>query len=229
MPSARTGSQGRGIEMATYNDLIAYAPLAAFLQNRDTADQMPDIVRRAQTYVTRRLDHDFFRQSIPGAAADAAGIVTISVSEEDLLEIRSIAIMKGTRPLPVHARDYDMLVMLYHDRPRGEPQHWAYNPDGAIQLFPAPGRPTVVAVSANVAEPVLTPAQQENRLSTQFPELMEQAVAMHVALFNLDQVATQLYSDQVADLLMVANSQISRGRRDETTQRPVETRNVTGS
>lgn len=215
--------------MATYNDIIAYAPLAAFLQNRDTVDEMPNIVRRAQTYITRRLDHDFFRQSVAPTTANAGGIVTVNVPEEDLLEIRSVAIGIGSRRLPIPPRDYDMLVSLYHDGPRGQPRHWAYNPDGELQLFPAPGRVIDVFLSANVREPILSPALQQNRLSQLHPELMEQAVAMHVALFNLDPTATQLYSEQVQDLLMTVNAEISRRRRDETAQRPVETRNVTGS
>jgi hypothetical protein len=215
--------------MATYDNIIAYAPLAAFLQNRDTATQMPDIVRRAQTYVTRRLDHDFFRQSLPATTADAAGLVTYPIDESTILEVRSVSIGIGSRRLPIPPRDYDMLVSLYHDAPRGQPRHWAYNPGNQIQLFPAPGRVLDVFLSANVMEPVLAPGQQENRLSVEYPEIMEQAVALHVALFNLDPTATQMYSEQVGELLMTANSEISRQRRDETAQRPMETRNVTGS
>lgn len=216
--------------MATYDEIIAYAPLAAFLQNRDTVAEMPGIVRRAQTYLTRRMDHDFFRQDVPQASADAAGVVTHSIPEEDLLEIRSVSILLGGgRQLPIHPRDYPMLVSLYHDRPRGTPQHWAYNPAGKIQVFPAPGRVIPVILSANIREPILSPAVQENRISTRYPELMEQAVAMHVALFNLDPATTQLYSTQVQDMLITVNAEISRQRRDETSQRPTETRNVAGT
>jgi hypothetical protein len=215
--------------MATYNDIIQYAPLASYLQNRDTVLEMPNIVRRAQEYVTRRLDHDFFRQWLGPTTSNAEGIVALSVAPEDLLEVRSVSIAKGSRRLPVLPRDYDMLVALYHDTPRGWPCHWAYNPDREIQLFPAPGRNVDVFVSANVREPTLAPGQQENRITQIYPDLMEQAVVMHVALFNLDQTAVQMYSAQVQDLLTTINSEISRQRRDETAQRPVETRNVTGN
>lgn len=214
--------------MATYDEIIAYAPLAAFLQNRDTSDEMPAIVRRAQTYITRRLDHDFFRQSFPGRTADADGIVTTNIPEEDLLEIRSISVFQDNRAHPVHPRDFNMLQALFHDRPRGVPQFWAYTPSGEVRIFPAPGREVTVDISANVKEPMLAPGQQENRISVHHPELMEQAVAMQVALFNLDASATQMYSDQLADLLVTVNAEISRRRRDETSQRPVEVRNVTG-
>lgn len=215
--------------MATYDDIIAYAPVAAFLQNRDTIAEMPQIVRRSQTYVTRRLDHDFFRHAFPGRTADATGVVTTGIDEGLLLEIRSISVVQGNRSHPVHPRDFYMLEALFYDQPRGVPQFWAHTPSGEIRIFPAPGREVTVDISANIKEPVLSPSQQENRISVHHPELMEQAVAMHVALFNLDAQAAQMYSDQLTELLVVVNAEIARRRRDETSQRPIEARNVTGS
>lgn len=215
----------------TYDDLIAYAPLALIARNRDTVDNMEDIVRRAQGYLVARLDHDLFRKMLPSVPVGVDGILDPTDIPAGMLEVRSVAVQTSPGAwLPLLRRSEEMLVALHSDNPRGLPRFYAVMASGAIQTFPAIGRTgTAARVTANVAPPVLGPGEQTNIISVQFPELFEFATAMEAAIWNLDPASTQLYQGRVAETLQVANAQISRRTRDENAQRAVETRNITGA
>ena len=215
----------------TYDDLIAYAPLALIARNRDTVENMEDIVRRAQGYLVPRLDHDLFRTTIPSAQIDADGVIDQTGFPGRILEIRSISVQVSPGSwLPLIRRSEEMLVTLHSDNPRGQPRYYAVTAGGSIQTFPALGVAGKLArVTANVEPPTLSPLVQTNIISDQFPELFEFATAMEAAIWNLDQGSTQLYQGRVGETLMVANTQISRRTRDESAQRAVETRNIQGA
>jgi hypothetical protein len=215
----------------TYDDLIAYAPLALIMRNRDTVAQMPEIVRRAQGYLVARLDHDLFRTMLPSLPIADDGILDTSGVTGTILEIRSISVQVSPGSwLPLIRRSEEMLIALHSDNPRGQPRFYAVTAAGAIQTFPALGVAGKLArVTVNVAPPVLAPAVQTNIISEQFPELFEFATAMEAAVFNVDGATTQLYQGRVAETLQVANAQISRRTRDESAQRAVETRNIQGA
>lgn len=217
--------------MATYAEIIAYAPLATYLSNRETTTEMPNIVRRAQEYITQRLDHDFFRASLSNTTAAAStGIVDQSGWTETIMEVRSLSVeVRAGRFVPVRKRDINMLEALYIDAPVGTPMHYAEDADGQIIIFPAPSVAKAVKVTANVKEPTLSSTVGSNKISLEYPHLFEVAVAREVAIFNIDPTAAEIYTTQLQDLLTSANTQISRERRDEVSQRPTETRNVTGS
>ncbi len=215
----------------TYDELIAYAPLALIMRNRDTVAEMPNIVRRAQGYLVARLDHDLFRTTVPAAPIGADGIIDDSAFPGSLLEIRSISVQVSPGAwLPLLRRSEEMLIALHSDNPRGQPRFYAVTAAGTIQTYPAIGTAgTSARVTANVAPPALSPTVQTNIISEQFPELFEFATAMEAAVFNVDGVTTQLYQGRVAETLQVANAQISRRTRDESAQRAVETRNIQGA
>jgi hypothetical protein len=215
----------------TYDDLIAYAPLALIMRNRDTVAQMPEIVRRAQSYLVSRLDHDLFRTMIPNATIGADGIIDQTAFPGQVLEIRSISVQVSPGSwLPLLRRSEEMLIALHSDNPRGQPRFYAVTAASDIQTFPALGVAGKLArVTANVAPPVLAPTVQTNIISEQFPELFEFATAMEAAVFNVDAATTQLYQSRASETLQVANAQISRRTRDESAQRAVETRNIQGA
>lgn len=215
----------------TYDELIAYAPLALIMRNRDTVAQMPDIVRRAQNYLVARLDHDLFRTTIPNAQIGADGVIDQTGFPGEILEIRSISVQvsPGTW-LPLIRRSEEMLIALHSDSPRGQPRYYAVTAAKTIQTFPALGVAGKLArITANIAPPTLSQITQMNIISQEFPELFEFATAMEAAVFNIDAATTQLYQGRVSETLQVANAQISRRTRDESAQRAVETRNIQGA
>jgi hypothetical protein len=215
----------------TYDELIAYAPLALIMRNRDTVAEMPNIVRRAQGYLVSRLDHDLFRAQVPSAQIGADGIIDQTSFPGQVLEIRSISVQVSPGSwLPLLRRSEEMLIALHTDNPRGQPRYYTVTADGDIQTFPSLGVAGKLArVTANVAPPVLSPTVQTNIIIEQFPELFEFATAMEAAVFNVDAATTQLYQGRIQETLPVANAQISRRARDESGQRTVETRNITGA
>jgi len=214
----------------TYDELIAYAPLALVARNRDTVTEMPGIVRRAQSYLVQRLDHDLFRMTLPAVPVNEDGLCDTSTFPAELLEIRSVSFEVSPRSwLPLLRRSEEMLVALHSDAPRGQPRYYAVTASGEMRLFPAPGRAITIRVTANVAPPVLGPTVQTNIISLQFPTLFEFAAAREAAVFNIDPATTQLYEGRVQEMLQTANAQISRRTRDENAQRAVETRNIQGA
>lgn len=215
--------------MATYDQIIAYAPLATFTSNRDTVTEMPDIVRRAQDYVVGRLDHHLFRDVLLDTTFDASGDLDDSFFPEDILEIRSIAAEVRTgKFLPLRPRQQEVLEALFIMTPVGDPRYYAELTSGGWRAYPAPGREIAARVSVNIEPDVLSPTNQTNIISTKFPELMEFAVMREAAIFNLDQNLVALYTSETKEALTIANAQISRRKRDEVSQRPRDTSNITG-
>lgn len=215
----------------TYDDLIAYAPLATISRNRDTVAEMPNIVRRAQNYLVARLDHDLFRTLLPAIPIGADGVLDPTDIPGTLLEVRSVQVEVSPGSwLPLLRRSEEMLVALHSDNPRGRPRFYSVTASGDIQTYPTIGETGMTArVTANVSPPVLAPDEQTNIISNQFPELFEFAATMEAAIFNIDPATTELYRGRVDETLLVANRQISRRTRDENAQRAVETRNITGA
>lgn len=217
--------------MATYDEIIAYAPLASYLSNRDTAAQMPTLVAQAQEHIVERMDHDFFREAGAPATISAAGEISgASLEPERFLELRSVSaeIYPG-RFMPLTKRLYETMLAVYFDDPTGIPVHYSKASDGGYRVFPAPGREVSALVSVNVAPLTLSPDNQINAIATRFPSLFRAAVAREVALFNMDPAASELHSAKFQEHLDGANAQISRWARDESAQRPVDTRNVIGT
>lgn len=214
--------------MTTYDEIIAYAPIATFLQNRDTADNIEDIVRRAQSWVVERIDHDLFEEVLAPTTISTTGLIDTS-GYDRILEYRSVSAKVRNTFLPLQKRNATMLLALYTDNPRGQPRHYAEEGDGVLTAYPAPFTAIEARVTANVEPPLLAPGQQTNRLTEKVPQIIEQAVAMHVAMFNLDGPATTLYSNQLTELLTSGSMQVSRRTRDEATERRRESRNVTGN
>lgn len=218
--------------MTTYAELIAYAPIALYAQNRDLALALPDIVARAQRSVVRRLDHDAFRDELVTTAdqdgdVDTAPFLALG---DAMMELRSVFARRPTetRWRPLFRRNWDMLETLYGSAGSGFPRHYAERDDG-WQVYPRPGQTISIRASFNMEPPVLSPTAPENVLSTRFFEVMQAATVRECAVYMLDANAIQLYGQEVEAQTTAANAQIARRRRDETGMRGVETTNAGGS
>lgn len=213
-----------------YSELLTYAPLASYTQNRDTVLEMPAIIRRAEEYIIARLDHDLFKVDLPTVNIDTDGLIAGTPLPIDVLEVRSVMLEISTsRWLPLLRRSYETMSVLHSDAPRGRPRYYTERGDRALIVFPAPGNAPRVKITVNRKPAPLSPANQNNIITQRFQELMEVAVVKEAAEFNLDQSAVALYAQKLGDMLTAANGQVSRWTRDESAQRPVETRNVTGN
>lgn len=212
-----------------YSQLLTYAPLAAYTQNRATVDEMPSIIRRAEEYIIARLDHDLFRVELPDTVVGDGGVIAGTPLPVDVLEVRSVMMQIGTdRWMALIRRGYETMCALHSDVPRGQPRYYAERGDRTLVAFPAPASSPLIKITVNQKPPPLSRSNQDNIITERFQELMEVAVVKEAAEFNLDQSAVALYAEKLRDILIAANNQISRWTRDESAQRPVETRNVTG-
>jgi hypothetical protein len=214
----------------SYDDIIRFAPLAIYAQNRDLTEEMPGIVRRAQKYVVSRLDHDAFMTDLGDHPVAITGIVDESLLPVELLEVRSIAIkLPNGNYLPLLPRNLEMLTMLYADGRRGWPRYYAQDPAGGHRVFPPPSLATPARIRGNVEPPVLSPDQPTNLISDEFPLLLQLAATREAAVFMADAAMQALYEGEAGDALAAANAQVGRRTRDEAAQRPTDTRNAQGS
>lgn len=219
----------------TYDEIIAFAPLALYAQNRDLTAEMPQLVKQAQDYVVSRLDHDAFATTtLPDTTISAEGMLDTSPITSRLLELRSLSWeFAPDRFQPLLPRAYEIMLMLYSDRPRGRPRYYAqadgFDPLPLIRVFPAPGRVLTARARGNIAPESLAPGVQENLLSRNFPQLLQYATAREAAVFMADPAMQQRWEDELTDALVAANAQVGRRTRDEAAQRPVDTRNARGS
>lgn len=215
--------------MTTYDDLINYGPIATYAGNRDMITALPDLVRRAQSYVVQRLDHDLFADAETQTTVDTSGSLDMSNIPDRFLEIRALLIEgRGGRYFPLLPRAENMLETLYSDNKPGEPLYYARLKNDVIKVYPRPYREVAARYRSNVAPDVLSPTLQSNILTEKFPEVIETALLREIARFNLDATLVASYSEELADQLGAANAQVGRTTRDETVTRPKETRNVTG-
>lgn len=214
----------------SYTELIRAAPLAAYAENRDLVAEMPNIVRRAQEYVVMRLDHDAFWQKLPRTTVGKDGVIDDSNFPNDLMEVRSVRVRwrSGDRWYSLLRRDSDMLSTLYTDDSRGPPKVYSDGPDGLV-AYPRPGRVIDAEVRANVAPAILSPTVQTNLFTDKYPQVIENAVVREAGVFMLDAKIQQTYGSETDAALAAANAQIARQKRDESAQRPVETRNAGGA
>lgn len=217
--------------MKTYNDIIQFAPLALMAGNRgDLRAEMPNIVRRAQVFVMDRIDHDAFKTRLPDTTISADGVLNETGFPDGIFELRGVSIEIGTgRWFPLRKRSWSMCEALYSDGRPGRPRYYGEDPDGVHVAWPPPGRVTPARASANVAPPILSPTQQTNLLSEKYPQLMEYAAAREAATFMLDETLIGAMDGRLGEELVSINKQIGRRNRDESAQRPVDTRNAAGS
>jgi hypothetical protein len=215
--------------MLTYDDLTSNAILASYAGNRDLQDQMPRLVRRAQEYVELRMDHDLFADTAFDITVSEDGMVTDDHLPERFLEIRSLAVHGPVgRHYFLLPRGEAMLAQLFASGSRGEPQYYARMRHREYRVYPQPYRPVTLRMQCNVRPDRLGPDVQKNLITDQFPDIMEYALLREVAIFNVDESLLKMYTDELQGRLEAANTQVSRLTRDETAERPVETRNVTG-
>lgn len=216
--------------MTTYDDLIAYAATASYAGNRDMTDELPRLVRRAQNYLVLHMDHDLFADEVIETTINVDGMVDKSLFSTEFLDIRKLMVKgRGDRPFPLLPRAENMLETLYASGKPGTPIYYARLRDREYKVYPAPYRPLDAILRVNVRPPMLGTKVQTNILTDYFSEAFEFALLREVAVFNIDQPQVQLYTAELQDRLTSANVQVSRLTRDETSQRPTETRNVTGS
>jgi hypothetical protein len=212
----------------TYDELLRKTPIWAYAQNRELVDEMPGIVKGAQELLEQRLDHDIFRTTLPSVDVGTDGILALQPGT--VFEIRAVRIehASGTGYYPLRSRDIETCHALYGNHEQGLPHYWAYVDNDTIEVFPKPWAQMSVVTVVNAKPPTLGPTQQTNVISTDHPRPFEKAVLMQIGVFMLDDSLIQKYLNELNDAVTEANAQIVRRRRDETSQRPRETRNLTG-
>jgi hypothetical protein len=218
----------------TYNELIRRTPVWAYATNRDIVAEMVNIVQEAHEQIIGILDHDLFRTLITTKTLtqSSLGVLNLSAETPRILEIRAIRMRyRGGSDdwAPLMRRDLEMLSMLYaRNRPR-QPLYYAeYSGPLVIKAFPAPDRDYDLQITANVEPVVLSPSNQTNIISTQFPRVMEKATFRQAALFMKNWEDAKIYEKEMVDAVNEANAQIQRRKRDTTETRPVDTTNVQG-
>lgn len=215
--------------MTTYDDLIAYAPIATYAANRDMITELPNLVRRAQNYVVQRLDHDLFADELVEAVVSIGGDLDPGILPATFLEIRSFLLEgRGGRFFPLLPRAENVLDALYPGSRSGIPLYYARLKPQVYRVYPKPYRALAARLRCNVSPPILSASVQTNILTERYPEIIETALLREAARFNLDMPMAQGYAEELQDLFTGVNAQVGRTTRDETTQRPRDTRNVQG-
>lgn len=214
--------------MATYDELIATAPVEAYARNADLIASMPAVLARAETYIIERLDHDAFRAApLDVTLPTTTGQVTLPA---DTLEPRGLRMRwRSTSWTPLLPRNEETLQALYSSAPAGRPAYYCRIASDTLQVMPRPSVDTPGQLVINQRPPALGPTMQTSILTTRWGNVLHAALIREASLFMADQGLITLYTNEVGEMLMAANLAVARWRRDETAQRPRETANVKGA
>jgi len=218
----------------TYDEIARRIPLWLYAQNRDLVNEMPAVTEQAHEQLINVMDHDLFRTLIPNLTLTEAegGVLDLSTQTPRILEVRSIRINYRNGDddwTPLQRRDLEMLTMLYARNRPNRPLYYAeYNGPLVMKAFPAPREDYSIEITANVEPPVISPANQTNIITEQFPRAMEKAVFRQAALFQKSWEDATIYEKEMMSAVTEANAQTQRRRRDETETKPVDTANVMG-
>jgi hypothetical protein len=211
----------------TYDDMLEQVPVAAFARNNDLIAEMPNAIRRAETYVVDRLDHDAFRMPPQDVTFGTDGAATLP---DNVLELRAVRIrFRSSGWTPLLPRHEETLHALFAGQPPGNPRFYAQPAHGTVQIFARPSTATAGQLVYNAKPAELGPTVQTNLLTDDWEAVMRAAVLREAALFMNDQKLIPIYQAELADLLTAANMAVARRRRDETAERPRETANVRGA
>lgn len=213
----------------TYDDLDEYARSNIYGEARDLDQDIPRLITRAQRYLFSRLDHDVFQADMGNFQVNQDGRIDTGNVSDRLKEVRSVDLLRDGQWFPLLKRDVTTLGALFSEDPVGLPEYYAQTDDLALKVFPFPYDQMTVRMRGNLVPELITPSNQTNMLSEKYPLLMEWAITYQCSVYMLDPTLIQVNKGELDGEIMAVNAQVSRWRRDEATQRPVETRNVGGS
>jgi hypothetical protein len=216
-----------------YTDLITISPINAYSKANDLTAELPRLVERAHKRVVQRIDHDLFETdlgSVPVATTGIGNLTGISAPVlARLMEFRSVFMDDGSgNRWALTPRDRGTLRMLYPNDPQAGPRYYE-TPGTAVRVWPRPYVAMTAHLWAAIEPEVPSGSVSTNIIMDKHPLTMEWATAMEVAVFMLDKDMIATFKAELDSALMEANLQIGRRRRDESAQRPIETRNVTGT
>lgn len=222
----------------TYDFLIENVPIILMATNRSLVEDMPNIIALAEEELLQRIDHDLFRTLITGvfmgsgATPPPPDYDQVDLSDQDprILEVRSINLRYRTEGwTPMLRRNIDTMRMLYPTGQRSRPRYYAeYKSILNYQFFPPPGQEYELEIAANVQYEPLSPTNQTNVVTEQFPRTIEMATVYQAALYMKNPQDVETYKREMEEAINEANLQIARRRRDETGTRPIETTNAVG-
>ena len=217
-----------------YNELLAEVPVVLRAQNSTltNVNTFAGIVRDAVNQVVNLLDHEAFKTTISGQEIPTTGSFTLASVDPPVLEIRSIEIRLDdaasypTRPLI--PRQVETLAALYPGGTTGAPQFYAETAHLVLQVFPRPASSVFAEVRVNQRPATLSVSSPTNVLTDRYPRILDNAVLRRAALFMKDYDALARYEAELAAAAQEVNAEVGRHRRDESSQRPRSTENVTG-
>ncbi len=219
----------------TYDELIDIVPRWLYAENRSLSGDIETIVSQAHQQLINVLDHDLFRTIITGETltVSSGGVIDLGSQVPRVLEVRGIRLKwRGGSDdwTPIMRRDLEAMTMLYaRNRPRRPVYYSEYNGFLILKAFPTPDRDYDLSITANVEPPVLSPTQQTNVISLEFPRALETATLRHACLYQKNWEDAQMYEKEMMGAVTEANAQVQRRRRDDSATRPIETSNVSGA
>ncbi len=217
----------------TYDELIRRVPEWLYAKNRKLIDEMPAIITQAHEQLINTLDHDLFKTLIDGKTLAAGDpILDLSTETPRVLEVRSVRLkVTGTDDgwTPILRRDLEMLSMLYaRNKPRRPLFYTEYNGTLILKVFPSPALAHDVQITANVEPEVLSETVSTNIMAEEASRALEKAVMRQACLFMKAWEDAAQYSTEMTGAITEVNAAIQRRRRDDTEQRPRDTKNVMG-
>ena len=216
----------------TYDELVASVPNWMYAQNRGLAGQMQDIVLKAHRKLFQIIDHDFFRTKITGLVIPTTGALDLASQQPPIMEVRAVRLKhrKDDEWTPLFRRDIEAMSMLYSQNRPGRPRYYA-EAEGPLQLqvFPTPDREYTIEVSCNQECPILSPAVEQNLLTDRAPQALMFATLRFAALYMKNDADVQRYDTELLQAVAELNAGYGRRTRDDTAERPRDTKNATGS
>lgn len=216
----------------TYNDLLESVPNWMYAQNRSLAVQMPDIVVKAQRKLFNIIDHDFFRTKITGLTIPLSGTLDLIDQQPPIMEIRAIRLKhrKDDEWTPLFRRDHEAMSMLYAESRPGRPRYYAEGSGPLeLQVFPTPDRAYPIEVTCNQECPLLSPTTQQNLLTDRAEQALTFATLRFAAVYMKNDADVQRYDAELMQAVGELNAGYGRRTRDDTAERPRDTKNATGS
>lgn len=215
-----------------YTELASEVPRILMAENSELTafSTFADVVRRAHDQLVGLLDHDAFATSILNERISETGRIDLSALTPRVFEIRSMGlIMPDGSRRPVLPRGYEVMTTLFPAGTTGLPLFYASVAPLVVQVFPRPTAVAYVDLQVNREPPVASAATPDTVLTRDYARAHDAVVLRHAALFMKDWESADRYTAELTAALAEVNPQVARRRRDETTQRPRATENVSGA
>jgi hypothetical protein len=222
----------------TFDYLIARVPVALVASNLNWTAELPALIRRAELRVLRGCNPDLLKQKLTGTLGAASRVIDLSstATYPYFKALRELWLdVPGTSATPpsrrvLLPRSHDYLTALYgNDLATSLPRFYCEAEIKRFELYPFPDAAYAWSAFANLEAVPLSPSNQTNLFTAELPQVLEQAAILEGAMWMKDTAAVQIWQEQLDRSLGDTGVEIARKRRDETTVRPRQTDNVTGT